>query len=140
MKNARPNMLLAGGLLLLGACTATRADETLPPTTGITTTTSAPIESPTTTTSSVSSPTTEPSTTTTTTMTPLAAAASLNLEQVATITGNLSPKSIVHSGNGLFFAQNMMYRHTVTVYNRTFELVETIPDTVELAEFGFQGD
>ncbi len=55
---------------------------------------------------------------------------------VKTITGELSPKSIVHSGNGLFFAQNMMYTHTVSVYNREFELVKTIDDTVELSKYG----
>ena len=136
MMNTRTKVLLAGGLLLLGACTATRADEPLPTTAVITTTTAAEIEAPTTT----IPPSTTTTTPTTTTTVPLPAAASLTLDQVATITGDLSPKSIVHSGNGLFFAQNMMYRHTVTVYNRTFDLVETISDTVDLTEFGFQGD
>jgi YVTN family beta-propeller protein len=138
MMNTRTNMLLAGGLLLLGACTATRADEPLPTAAAITTTTAAKIEAPTT----IRSPSTTTTTTapTTTTAVPLPAASSLTLEQVATITGDLSPKSIVHSGNGLFFAQNMMYRHTVTVYNRTFDLVATISDTVDLTDFGFPGD
>lgn len=54
-----------------------------------------------------------------------------------TIYGNISPKSIVHSGDGLFFAQNMMYTHTITVYDRNFQLVKTIPDTVKLANYGF---
>ncbi|MEG5037635.1 MULTISPECIES: peptidoglycan-binding protein [unclassified Microcoleus] len=54
-----------------------------------------------------------------------------------TIYGNISPKSIVYSGAGLFFAQNMMYRHTITVYDRNFKLVKTIPDTVNLSKFGF---
>ncbi|NJS12374.1 MAG: peptidoglycan-binding protein [Microcoleus sp. CSU_2_2] len=54
-----------------------------------------------------------------------------------TIYGNISPKSIVHSGSGLFFAQNMMYSHTITVYDRNFKLVKTIPDTVKLANYGF---
>ncbi len=53
------------------------------------------------------------------------------------ITGKISPKSVVHNGKGVFFAQNMMYRHTVTVYNRAFELVETIKDQVKLSEYGF---
>ncbi|MFB2934776.1 YncE family protein [Aerosakkonemataceae cyanobacterium BLCC-F154] len=60
-----------------------------------------------------------------------------------TITGRITPKSIVHSGNGLFFAQNMMYSHTITVYNREHKLVKTIPDRVNLAKFGysnFKGD
>jgi YVTN family beta-propeller protein len=55
---------------------------------------------------------------------------------VATITGPISPKSVVGSGQGLFFAQNMMYRHTVTVYDRGFELVATIEDQVDPARFG----
>lgn len=52
------------------------------------------------------------------------------------IRGGLSPKSVVHSGNGLFFAQNMMYSHTVRVYNRDYELVKTISDKVKPKEFG----
>ena len=55
----------------------------------------------------------------------------------ATIAGNISPKSVVHSGQGLFFAQNMMYRHTITVYNRQHKLVKTIPDLVNLAQYGY---
>jgi YVTN family beta-propeller protein len=63
--------------------------------------------------------------------------------QVAEIGGDISPKSVVASGQGLFFAQNMMYRHTVTVYDRSFQLVATIPDTVVLSDYGhaeFQGE
>ncbi|MBD0322569.1 MAG: YncE family protein [Aldersonia sp.] len=40
------------------------------------------------------------------------------LELRDTITGEISPKSVVASGDGLFFAQNMMYRHTITAYDR----------------------
>jgi YVTN family beta-propeller protein len=54
------------------------------------------------------------------------------------IAGKISPKSIVHSGAGLFFAQNMMYRHTITVYNRQFKLVRTISDRVNLAKYGYE--
>ncbi|HEY9853354.1 MAG TPA: hypothetical protein V6D28_28030 [Leptolyngbyaceae cyanobacterium] len=53
------------------------------------------------------------------------------------ITGKITPKSVVHSGRGLFFAQNMMYSHTVTVYDRQHKLVKTIPDSVNLAKFGY---
>jgi YVTN family beta-propeller protein len=60
----------------------------------------------------------------------------LQLSEV--ITGEISPKSVVASGTGLIFAQNMMYRHTVTVYNRRGTLVNTIPDAVDLSEFGFE--
>lgn len=60
-----------------------------------------------------------------------------NMTLKKTIYGNISPKSIVHSGSGLFFAQNMMYTHTITVYDRNFKLVKTIPDRVNLSKFGF---
>lgn len=53
-----------------------------------------------------------------------------------TIEGDLRSKSVVHSGSGLFFAQNMMYRHNIAVYNRSYELVKVIPDQVRLADFG----
>ncbi|MCC5634722.1 peptidoglycan-binding protein [Nostoc sp. CHAB 5844] len=53
------------------------------------------------------------------------------------ISGKISPKSVVHSGNGLFFAQNMMYNHTITVYNRQHKLVKVIPDKVDLSKFGY---
>lgn len=54
-----------------------------------------------------------------------------------TISGKISPKSVVYSGNGLFFAQNMMYNHTITVYNRNYELVKVIPDEVNLSQYGY---
>jgi YVTN family beta-propeller protein len=53
-----------------------------------------------------------------------------------TIYGEIAPKSIVHSGQGLFFAQNMMYTHTITVYDRSYNLVAEIPDAIELSEYG----
>ena len=56
-----------------------------------------------------------------------------------TLGGEFSPKSVASSGTGLVFAQNMMYRHSVTVYDsRTLELAKTISDTVRLAEFGYE--
>lgn len=54
-----------------------------------------------------------------------------------TISGKISPKSVVYSGNGLFFAQNMMYNHTITVYNRDYELVKVISDEVDLSKYGY---
>jgi YVTN family beta-propeller protein len=56
-----------------------------------------------------------------------------------TIGGHISPKSVAASDNGLVFAQNMMYTHTVTVYSSSGRLVKTIPDTVEMARFGIPG-
>ncbi len=143
MNDSRSRVLLLAGLLLLGACTATRADQVLPtssPTRAASTTTTTEA----TTTSAPPVPTTTSTSPTTTTtpvpVVPPPAADTLSLEKVATITGELSPKSIVHSGTGLFFAQNMMYRHTITVYNRTFELEKTIPDAVDLTGLGWEGE
>ena len=56
-----------------------------------------------------------------------------------TITGNISPKSVDATGSGYVFAQNMMYRHTMTVYADSGALVKTIPDSVDLASFGYPG-
>ena len=56
-----------------------------------------------------------------------------------TIGGDITPKSVVSSGTGLIFAQNMMYRHSVTVYDaKTLELRKTISDSVNLADFGYK--
>jgi YVTN family beta-propeller protein len=52
--------------------------------------------------------------------------------------GNISPKSVAASGTGYVTAQNMMYRHSVTVYDaRRLRLVRTIPDAVRLSRFGY---
>ncbi len=69
----------------------------------------------------------------------LVASAQRRLVRVGAVTGAISPKSVVHSGTGLFIAQNMMYRHTMTVYDRELELVATIPDTVRPASYGLAG-
>ncbi len=51
----------------------------------------------------------------------------------------MSPKSIVASRDGVLFAQNMMYRHSISVFNADGALVRTIPDSVDLASFGVDG-
>lgn len=61
------------------------------------------------------------------------------LTLIRTIAGNISPKSVDASGTGLVFAENMLYRHTVTVYNSAGRLVRTIPDGVNMSQFGFPG-
>lgn len=54
------------------------------------------------------------------------------------ISGNISPKSVVSSGTGYVTAQNMMYRHSVTVYDaRSLKLVKTISDAVNLRRLGY---
>jgi DNA-binding beta-propeller fold protein YncE len=62
------------------------------------------------------------------------------LRLIRRITGDIAPKSVAASGAGFITAQNMMYRHTVTVYSaRTMKLVATISDSVKLAQFGIKG-
>jgi YVTN family beta-propeller protein len=56
---------------------------------------------------------------------------------VKVITGNLDPKSVVASGTGLVVAQNMMYLHTINVYDATFHNVKIIQDSVDLAALGY---
>lgn len=60
----------------------------------------------------------------------------LVLHPVARIDGDLAPKSVVASGTGLYLAQNMMYRHTISVFDHAKHLVKTIADSVDLREFG----
>jgi DNA-binding beta-propeller fold protein YncE len=60
------------------------------------------------------------------------------LELRRVLTGDISPKSVASSGSGFVTAQNMMYRHSVTVYDaRTLRLVRTIPDAVHLSRLGY---
>ncbi len=54
------------------------------------------------------------------------------------ITGDISPKSVAASHAGYVTAQNMLYRHSVTVYDaKSLKLVRTIPDTVNLGKLGY---
>jgi YVTN family beta-propeller protein len=90
---------------------------------------------------STTPPTTAP--TSTTTAVPLAVddgktSSERRLVDAFTVSDDdLQPKSIVASGDGLFFAQNMMYRHNVAVYDRAGSEVGVIDDTVDLGDFGF---
>ncbi len=59
------------------------------------------------------------------------------LKLVKTITGGLSPKSIVSAQNGKVFVMNMMYNHTITVFNRRYRRAKVIDDSVNLAKFGY---
>jgi YVTN family beta-propeller protein len=80
-----------------------------------------------------------PSVRTSTTTTPRRPSAQGRLARVRVIAGAISPKSVTATGTGLVFAQNMMYRHTITVYDRDGALVKTIPDGVDLTRFGISG-
>jgi YVTN family beta-propeller protein len=61
------------------------------------------------------------------------------LTRITTISGQITPKSVVASGDGIVVADNMIYSHTVTVYDRNFKLLKTIPDSVDAAAFGVPG-
>jgi DNA-binding beta-propeller fold protein YncE len=62
-----------------------------------------------------------------------------NLKLIKTISGAIAPKSVQASNDGLVSAHNMMYRHSVTIYDaETLELKSTVPDSVELSKFGYK--
>ena len=84
--------------------------------------------------STAAAPTTVPAATSSTSTIPLA---NRSLERIDSVYGNIAPKSVFASPSGLFFAQNMMYRHTVTVYDEWGSLLRTIDDEVDLREFGY---
>lgn len=102
------------------------------------TTSTARVETTTSTTTTTTTTTTAPTTTTTTLVPPDGlTAAERVLVATETIAGGISPKSVVASQVGTFVAQNMMYRHTITIYDRSFGLLATIDDTITPADFGF---
>ena len=58
---------------------------------------------------------------------------------IKTITGPISPKSVLASNKGLVSAHNMMYNHSITIYDaNTLELKATVPDSVQLSDFGYR--
>ena len=71
--------------------------------------------------------------------TPTSTISTSKMRVIATINGNITPKSVLSSGTGLVSAHNMMYRHSVTIYDTTKNvLVATVPDTVRLSDFGYK--
>jgi YVTN family beta-propeller protein len=61
-----------------------------------------------------------------------------SMKLIHTINGSIAPKSVRSSVDGVVSAHNMMYRHSVTVYDaKTFELLHTVSDSVSLKDFGF---
>lgn len=59
------------------------------------------------------------------------------LTLLKTISGSISPKSVQASNTGLVSAHNMMYRHSVTIYDaETMDLKATVADSVQLSKFG----
>lgn len=65
---------------------------------------------------------------------------STRLKLEKTITGDISPKSVRASKTGYVSAHNMMYRHSVTVYNaESLDLIKNISDQVNLTKLGQRG-
>jgi YVTN family beta-propeller protein len=65
--------------------------------------------------------------------------ATSKMKVIETISGNIAPKSVLSSGTGLVSAHNMMYRHSVTIYDTAKNsLVATVPDSVRLSDFGYK--
>jgi YVTN family beta-propeller protein len=72
-----------------------------------------------------------------------AGAEPLNSDQkmvlIKSVGGSISPKSVLASDTGLVSAHNMMYRHSVTIYDaNSADLIATIPDSVNLSDFGYK--
>ena len=59
------------------------------------------------------------------------------LREVALLTGAPTPKSVAASGTGLYFAQNVMYGHTISIFDADKQLIKTLPDRVGLRAFGY---
>ena len=58
---------------------------------------------------------------------------------VHSVGGSISPKSVLASDTGLVSAHNMMYSHSVTIYDaKSAELIVTIPDSVNLSDYGYK--
>ena len=68
------------------------------------------------------------------------APAESKMQLIKTFTGSLSPKSVTASQSGLVSAHNMMYQHSVTIFDsRSLELVTTVKDSVSLSALGLPG-
>ena len=53
---------------------------------------------------------------------------------------DLKPKSVVIGPGGLVFAQNMMYRHNILVFDGEGDVVAKIDDSVDLKDFGLSDE
>ena len=71
--------------------------------------------------------------------TPTSTISTSKMKVISTINGNIAPKSVASSGTGLVSAHNMMYRHSVTIYDTNKNAITaTVPDTVRLSDFGYK--
>ncbi|WP_414053068.1 YncE family protein [Macrococcus animalis] len=54
--------------------------------------------------------------------------------------GPITPKSVVANNKGSVIANNMMYQHTITVYDaKSRKLVKKLSDTVDFNKYGIEG-
>ena len=74
----------------------------------------------------LAAPITSSTTSTSTTTVPLPPSDQRTLEPLEVIGGDIAPKSVVHSVDGYFIANNMMYRHTMTLYDRNMATAEEL--------------
>lgn len=126
----RPDLTMGPPAAVAAPTAVVAVDTTVPPAPAV----AAPTMTIATPTTTVAAPTHAP-----TTVMARAPAASTAMAHADRITGDLSPKSVVASGTGLVFAQNMMYTHTVSVFRSDGTLATTISDAVDLAHFGITG-
>lgn len=64
--------------------------------------------------------------------------AATSLRRIDRFTGGITPKSVDASGHGLVLANNMIYSHSITVYDSTtHQLVNRLSDSIDLSKFGF---
>ena len=64
--------------------------------------------------------------------------AETRLTQIDRFTGGITPKSVDASNHGLVLANNMIYSHSITVYDsKTHQLLKRLPDSIDLSKYGF---
>jgi YVTN family beta-propeller protein len=62
------------------------------------------------------------------------------MKLIKTFTGSLTPKSVAASQTGLVSAHNMMYTHSVSIFDsQSLELVKSVKDTVDFEALGIPG-
>ena len=62
------------------------------------------------------------------------------MKLIKTFTGSLTPKSVAASQTGLVSAHNMMYSHSVSIFDsQSLELVKSVKDSVDFEVLGISG-
>jgi YVTN family beta-propeller protein len=82
--------------------------------------------------------TSDPATTATPAAKPVRPSSDRRFRKSDRITGALTPKSVVASTDGYVVAQNMIYTHTVSVFDPNHDLVTTIKDRITPSDYGYK--